>query len=117
MERKDDQELWDLLGRAAEPKLSPFLAQNVLRKTRGQTVRFERMRNWLSLRRLAAATAVAILVIGMAIAMHHPVSHRAPASEADVVAQIDPQDYDVVADLDALIAWDENSLWDEKPSL
>jgi len=117
MERKDDQELWDLLGRAAEPQLSPFLARNVLRKIRQEASRFERMRNWLSLRRLAAATSVAILVIGMAIAMHHPVSHRAPASEADVVAQIDPQDYDVVADLDALIAWDENSLWDEKPSL
>jgi hypothetical protein len=34
-----------------------------------------------------------------------------------VVAKIDPQDYDVVADLDELIAWDENSVWDEKPTL
>jgi hypothetical protein len=33
-----------------------------------------------------------------------------------VVAKIDPQDYDVVADLDELIAWDENSVWD-KPAL
>jgi hypothetical protein len=34
-----------------------------------------------------------------------------------VVARIDPQDYDVVADLDALIAWDENTVWEDKPTL
>jgi len=117
MERKDDQELWDLLGRIAEPRLSPFFTRNVASKIRQEASRFERMRNWLSLRRLTAATAVAIVVIGMAIARHHPASQTPPASEADVVAQIDPQDYDVVADLDTLIAWDETNLWDEKPSL
>src|SRR5205809_3565939 len=97
MERKDDQELWDLLGRAAEPKLSPFLARNVLKKTRGQTVRFERMRNWLSLRRLAEATAVAILVIGMQIAMNHLFSIKGPASEADALAKTVQQDNNVLA--------------------
>jgi hypothetical protein len=56
-------------------------------------------------------------VIGMAIATRHPVPQKSPESAPDVVAKIDPQDYDVVADLDELIAWDENSLWDEKPSL
>ena len=39
------------------------------------------------------------------------------ANDSDVVAKIDPQDYDVVADLDELIAWDENSVWEEKPTL
>ena len=117
MERKDDQELWDLLGRIAEPRLSPFFARNVARKIRQEASRFEQMRNWLSWRRLTAATAVAIVVIGMAIAIHHPVSQKSLEREPDVVAKIDPQDYDVVADLDELIAWDENSLWDEKPSL
>jgi hypothetical protein len=34
-----------------------------------------------------------------------------------VVAKIDPQDYDVVADLDELIALDENSVWEDKPTL
>jgi hypothetical protein len=81
---------------------------------------FERTRNWLSFRRVAAASAVAIAVIWAAIAAHHPVPQASPKSEPDVVAKIDPQDYDVVADLDELVAWDENNLWDEKsnkPSL
>jgi hypothetical protein len=30
-----------------------------------------------------------------------------------VIVRIDPQDYDVVADLDELLATDETSLWDD----
>ena len=117
MERQDDNKLWDILGRVPEPKLSPFFARNVLRKIRQRATRFERARNWFSVRRLAAASAVAILLVGMAIATHHPISRTASANDLDVVAKIDPQDYDVVVDLDELIAWDENSVWEEKPTL
>jgi hypothetical protein len=120
MEPEDDWKLWDLLGRSAEPRLSPFFARNVLRKIRQEAGFFERTRNWLGFRRVAAASAVAVVVIWAAIAAYHPVPQALPANEADVVAKIDPQDYDVVADLDELVAWDENSLWDEKsnkPSL
>jgi hypothetical protein len=60
---------------------------------------------------------VVIVVVGMAIATHHPVSRTVSAKDLDVVAKIDPQDYDVVADLDELIAWDENTVWEEKPTL
>lgn len=117
MERQDDNDLWDILGRVPEPTISPFFARNVLRKIRQEATGLGRARNWLSLRRLVAASAVAVVVVGMAIATHHPVSQRASANDSDVVAKIDPQDYDVVADLDELIAWDENTVWEEKPSL
>src|ERR1051326_337394 len=117
MERQDDNDLWDILGRVPEPTISPFFARNVLRKIRQEATGLGRARHWLSLRRLAAASAVAVAVVGMAIATHHPVSQRASANDSDVVAKIDPQDYDVVADLDELIAWDENTVWEEKPSL
>ncbi|HEU5247833.1 MAG TPA: hypothetical protein VFU09_12150 [Candidatus Udaeobacter sp.] len=117
MDREDDKQLWDILGRIPEPTLSPFFARNVVRSVRQEATRFERMRTWFSWRRLAAASAVVIVVIGMAIATHHPVSQTRAANDSDVVAKIDPQDYDVVADLDELIAWDENSVWEEKPTL
>ena len=117
MEPRDDNELWDILGRVPEPTLSPFFARNVLRKIRQKATGFDRARNWFSLRRLVAASAAAVVVVGMAIATHHPVSQRASANDSDVVAKIDPQDYDVVADLDELIAWDENSVWEDKPTL
>jgi anti-sigma-K factor RskA len=117
MDREDDKELWDILGRVPEPTLSPFFARNVARSVRQEATRFDRLRGWFSWRRLAAASAVAIVVIGLAIATHHPVSQTKAANDPDVVAKIDPQDYDVVADLDELIAWDENSVWEEKPPL
>jgi anti-sigma factor RsiW len=117
MDREDDKQLWDILGQVPEPTLSPFFARNVVRNVRQGTTRFERMRQWLSWRRLAGASAVVIVVIGMAVATHHPVSQRTAANDSDVVAKIDPQDYDVVADLDELIAWDENNVWEDKPTL
>ena len=117
MEPEDDKQLWDVLGRVPGPILSPFFARNVVRKIRQKSTRFERARNWFSLRRLVAASAVAIVVVGMAIATHRPISQTTSSSDLDVVAKIDPQDYDVVADLDELIAWDENTVWEDKPTL
>jgi hypothetical protein len=118
MQREDDQQLWDLLGRTAEPKLSLFFARNVLREVREGASRFGRAQNWFNLRRLVAASAVAVVVIGMAIATYAPRwSQKSPESEPDVVAKIDPQDFEVVADLDELLVWDEGSLWTEKPTL
>lgn|SRR5215469_8677955 len=117
MDREDDKELWDILGRVPERPLSPFFARNVVRSVRQGATRFDRMRSWFSWRRLAAASAVVIVVIGMAVATHRPVSQPTPANDSDVVAKIDPQDYDVVADLDELIAWDENRVWEDKPTL
>jgi hypothetical protein len=117
MDREDDKQLWDILGRVPEPKLSPFFARNVVRNVRAEATRFERMRGWLSWRRLAAASAVVVLVIGMAVATHRPAPQTPATNYSDVVAKIDPQDYDVVADLDELIAWDENSVWEDNPTL
>jgi anti-sigma-K factor RskA len=76
------------------------------------------VQEWFSWRRLVASSAAAVVVIGMAIATHAPrSSQRSPEREPDVVAKIDPQDFDVVADLDELLAWDEDSLWNENPTL
>ena len=44
-------------------------------------------------------------------------SQRALDGAPDVVAKVDIKDYDVVADLDELIASDENTLWDDNQSL
>ena len=117
MKREDDQELWDFLGRSAEPELSPFFARNIVRQVRQDSGRSVWMRKWISLRRLIPASAVAIALMAAIMATHHPVSQKSSESEPDVVAKIDPQDYEVVADLDELLAVDKGSLWDEKPTL
>jgi len=117
MEPQDDKELLDVLGRLPEPSLSPFFARNVLRKIRQEPSHFEGVRNWLSVRKLVGASAVTAVVVALTIVTHYPGPRTTSSSESDIVAKIDPQDYDVVADLDELIAWDENNVWEDRPSL
>ena len=117
MEPQDDKELWDVLGRLPEPTLSPFFARNVLRRIREQPTYFDRVRNWFGVRKVVGASAIATVVIGLALVAHHPNPRTVFPSDLDIVAKIDPQDYDVVADLDELIAWDENSAWEDTPTL
>lgn len=118
MRREEDQELWDLLGNLKKTPVSAFFARNVLRQIRQQPSSFDQLRNWFTLRRLIPASALAIGIIAAIILAQHPRS-RPPVTEnlPEAVAKIDPQDYEVVADLDVLLASDENSLWDEDPSL
>jgi hypothetical protein len=113
MKRQDDQQLWDLLGQAKPRQLSPFFARNVVRKIRERPARFEWLRRWLSPRRLVPATGVAIAVIAAILVVHQPVDRTPADNPPDVIVKIDPQDYDVVADLDELLATDDNNLWDD----
>jgi hypothetical protein len=117
MEPEDDKELWDVLGRLPQPTLSPFFARNVLRKIRLEPAYFERVRNWFSVRKVVGASAVAAVAVALALVTHYPGPRTTSSTDSDVVAKIDPQDYDVVADLDELIAWDENSVWEDRPTL
>jgi hypothetical protein len=114
MKREDDEQLWDLLGRAAKTRVSPFFARNVLRQIR------QKPRLWESLgwRQLVPASALAIAAITAIIVTHRAAGPQSgPDTAPDVVAKIDPQDYEVVADLDDLLASEENNLWDENSTL
>jgi hypothetical protein len=114
MKREDDEQLWDLLGRAAEYKLSPFFARNILREVRSAPRPAEIARVWLSWRRLVPASAAVAAILAGILALQHPTKPQNQSEgDADVVAKIDPQDYEVVADLDDLLASDETDLWDE----
>ncbi len=117
MEPQDDKELWDVLGRLPEPTLSPFFARNVLREIRQKPSYYERVRDWFSVRKVVGASAVTAVLVAVALVTHYPGPRTTSSTDSDVVAKVDPQDYDVVADLDALIAWDENSVWEDKPTL
>jgi len=113
MKREDDQQLWDLLGRAQRVRVSPFFARNVVRKIRERPERFHRLRIWLTPGRLAPVAGLAIAIIAAGLALHQPTSQNAAERAPDVIANIDPQDYDVVADLDELLTVEENNLWND----
>jgi hypothetical protein len=113
MKREDDQQLWDLLGQASEPKLSPFFARNLVRTVRQRSRGFESLRRWFTRGRLVPVAGVALACIVALVALHRPGVQKSDAVTRDVIAQIDPQDYDVVADLDELLVTDESNLWDD----
>jgi hypothetical protein len=116
MQREDDQELWDLLGSAAQPSVSPFFSRDVTRRIREGSTSRRGLRPGFSWRRLLPVSTIAAATV--AIFISYTYSFRPQrADDDDPVAKIDVQDYEVVADLDELLASDENSLWDDNPSL
>jgi hypothetical protein len=109
MKREDDEKLWDLLGRGADPKISPFFARNVVRETRQSGGRWN-LSEWLTVRRLVPAVSMVVALIAV-------VFLQVPAPVADSTAEVSTtvtaQDYEVMADLeDLLAAEDSNSLDD-----
>jgi hypothetical protein len=119
MKREDDEQLWDLLGRTPGPRPSPFFARNVLRRIRQEPRWTAGWRSWLSPRRLVPVSAVALALAAAVLFTHHPSTRqRTASSDLDpIIAKIDVQDYEVVADLDDLLASDDNNLWDDTSSL
>ena len=106
MNREEDPQLWDLLGRSEAPTPSPFFARNVVRVVRTHSPRRYYLVSWLTARRLvpalSAAAAVAVAAFSFQV-LHH---HR--SSEAGF-ASIEPQDAEFVADVDILASNDDDS--------
>ncbi len=118
MERNDDEQLWDLLDRAGTPQVSPFFARNVLREIRKQPRWRAAMHSWIAPRRLVPlAGAAAVVMAGVMWLQQSTPIEQAGNLDSDPIAKIDPQDYEVVTDLDDLLASEENNLWDDTSSL
>lgn len=105
MNREEDPQLWDLLGRSEAPTPSPFFARNVVRVVRTHSAR-GRLISWLNARRLipalSAAAAMVIAVFSFQV-LHH---RRSPEPG---FASIEPQDAEFVADVDVLASNDDES--------
>ena len=110
MKREDDEKLWDLLGRSAEPQVSPFFARNVLREIReseGQS----RKGAWLQWLVPAAGVAVAIIA-ALFLGVQTP-DPNSSDSRAETLTLIESQDSELIADLDVLIEPDDSNSWDD----
>lgn len=121
--REDSAEkdaLWQLLGKAEKNAVSPLFSRNVLREIRhskpGVAGVFSLLRKrW----QLASACALAAILLGAGVFRLAP--HKSPIS---AVTQNSPSandvnkagDAEVVAHLDELVAYEENSIWLEDSS-
>ncbi len=107
-DEKDD--LWYLLGKAQQPEVSPFFSRNVVRQARAQSGAHPSLFGWLLREwQMTAVTAAACVVLGLSLAQHLA---EPPGPEATLARQIEnPADYEVIEDLDVLLASDQNSVW------
>jgi hypothetical protein len=106
MNRDEDPQLWDLLGRSKEPTPSAFFARNVVRVVRGQSRKGQGLNAWFSLRRLVPALSAAAAV---AIALFTVQAlHRQDRSPLPSLASAEIQDAELVADLDVLVNDDDS---------
>ena len=110
MKREDDEKLWDLLGRSAEPKVSPFFARNVLREVRESESR-SRVGGWLKW--LVPAAGVAVAIIAALFLRVQTPDPSYSESRAETLTFVESQDSELIADLDVLIESDDNNSWDE----
>jgi hypothetical protein len=122
MKNEEHDDLWELLGRARPVKASPLFSRNVLRAVRQLEPEkergfFEWLRvgwNWLIVS--GAATAVLFLSLSMRTAPpaeRQVASASASASVENAVLEeiVRSPDLAVIANLDMLVAMDDNDLW------
>jgi hypothetical protein len=106
MNREEDPQLWDLLGRSKGPTPSPFFARNVVRAVRAETSEKRGLITWFNLQRLvpafsaAAIFAIAVFTFQVLQPRHHS-PHRGLIS-------VEVQDSEVAADLDLLASNDDD---------
>jgi hypothetical protein len=117
--RDEHDDLWHLLGKARQTKVSPFFARNVAREVRAQKPG-ERSFFALLQRRwqLALASAAVTSVIAAAGWQYWQADFsRGSSDQLTVIARqvSDSPVYDVISDLDELIASEETSVWLEGP--
>ena len=102
MNKDEEQDaLWDLLGRAREPKVSPYFARNVLRTVRQD----QTTRKWswpILLRWILPVSGVAAVLIGWTT-----LQWRQDQQEQNEFAAA----FDAAAELSSLVAVDNTAPW------
>jgi len=106
MNRDEDPQLWDLLGRSGGPTPSPFFARNVVRAVRAEIPERRGSIAGFNWRRLVPALS-ATAVVAITAFTFQVLQHRDRPSQSDF-ASAEVQDAEFVADLDVLVNDDDS---------
>lgn len=112
MQGDEHDPLWDLLGRAREPKISAFFSRNVLREIR---LAQQEPVGWIARLRLSWRVALPVsAALAVVLISWGTLSKPTPAARHSLEAEIvSNPDYDVINHLDELVASEESALWTE----
>jgi hypothetical protein len=109
MKDQENDDLWELLGKAKRSVPSPFFAAKVVAVARrADEKRRSLWRNWLRYGLPGAlAGAMAVFLAHFSLSSHH---NKADVPQV-VIAQTEPGDLEVIADLDVVMSSEESSVW------
>ena len=112
MNHDEQDELWELLGKAREPKAAPFFASKVLRAIREEPEPVGLLA-WLRRKWIIPATAVACALVVAFVAMR-PVTTNNQQAAADPLSELAAyveKSEDSAESLAALLASEDHSIW------
>lgn len=118
MNHDEHDDLWRLLGKAREPKNSPFFASKVLRAIREEPKPLG-FWQWLRQSWLLPSAATATAAIAVVLALQHPTNPGSP-NPIGSIASADPlsglidamsEQGDLATPLPNLLATEDNSVW------
>ena len=116
MNTDEQDDLWQLLGRAKTPAVSPFFSRNVLRAIREEQQEKPGFLLWL--RRhwtavsISTCTACAVIIGTVAALPHRTVRQNSPDPVIVLAQQVSASpDYQVISNLDELLDSERNSVW------
>jgi hypothetical protein len=110
MNHDEQDKLWELLGKAREPKAAPFFASKVLRAIREEPVG---LLAWLRRKWIIPATAVAC-ALAVAFVAIRPVTTSNQQAAADPLTELAAyveKSEDSAESLAALLASEDHSIW------
>ncbi len=112
MKHEEHDELWDLLGKAREPKIAPFFAANVLRTVRAEAAEPSGLWAFLRAKWLMPVTVGACAALALFFATHQAVPTQDVTAKDPLAEMASAADNDESASaLDALIAAEDHSIW------
>jgi hypothetical protein len=111
MSPDEHDDLWRLLGKARPTHVSPFFARNVLRALREQEAAPAVFSwRWLRQRWMYAGSALLAVIVAVAATRREPAPGIDPIDQAAREVASSP-DFNVIANLDDLLASQDNDVW------
>ncbi len=111
MNHDEHDELWNLLGKARQPKASPFFAANVLRAVRAESVEKAGFLAWLRAKWFLPAAAGACAAVVAFLALRPAIPTTPGADPLEGIALAAAATPEIVPTLDTLLASEDNSIW------
>ena len=111
MNHEEHDKLWNLLGKARQPKPSAFFAANVMRAVRAEAESKPGLLAWLRAKWYVPAAAGACAAVLAFLAMRPavvPAPGADPLEEIAIAAAAAPE---MAPSLDSLLALEDNSIW------